>query len=94
MEKLLARLVLTFTAGFLAIGVVLGFQEVGDCGSVFDRADGCDAALAGHLSLVIAFLGLGLTGLVAAVVIDVTRNAGKNDAGKKSEEEPAPLDEG
>jgi len=93
MEKLLARLVLVFTAGFLAIGVVLGFQKVGDCGSVFDRADGCDATLAGHLSLVIAFLGLGLTGLVAAVVIDVTRDAAKK-SGSSAEEEPAPHDEG
>ncbi|MFL6062235.1 MAG: hypothetical protein ACJ72E_13455 [Marmoricola sp.] len=89
MEKLLARLVLTFTAGFLTIGVVLGLQKVGECGSVFDRADGCDAALAGHLSLVIAFLGLGLTGLVAAVIIDITRSGEK-----PADEDPAPHDEG
>ncbi|MFL6160519.1 MAG: hypothetical protein ACJ72D_30890 [Marmoricola sp.] len=78
MEKVVNRILVTFTVGFLAIGVVLGIQSVGDCGSVFSPSDSCGSrALAGHLSMVIVFLGLGLTGLVAAVVSDVGPRAEK-----------------
>lgn len=65
------RILVTFTIGFLLIGGVLAFQKVGDCGSVFDHAGACSGrALAGHVSLVIVFLGLGLTGLFATVMAD------------------------
>ncbi|HET6152554.1 MAG TPA: hypothetical protein VFE15_06325 [Marmoricola sp.] len=71
MDKMLMRILVTFTVGFLVIGGVLAFQKVGDCGSVFNSSGGCPgAALAGHVSLVIVFLGLGLTGLVATIMVD------------------------
>ncbi len=70
MEKLLRNVLVTFTIGFLAIGVILGFLVLDGCGSVFDP-DGCDGELAVHKALVIAFLGLGLTSLAAAIVVEV-----------------------
>lgn len=73
MEKLLLRTLVTFTVGFLLIGAVIGFVGVGDCGSVFSAGsgEGCANALGVQRALVIAFIGLGLTGLVASILADV-----------------------
>ena len=70
MEKLIVRVLATFTVGFLVIGAVLGFVSVADCGSVFSPADSCSATLADQRAFVIAFIGLGLTCLAAAIIAD------------------------
>jgi uncharacterized membrane protein len=70
MEKKVLRVLVVFTIGFLAIGVILGFVGNGDCGSVFSPADHCSSDLAVQRALVIAFIGLGLTTMAAAIVTD------------------------
>ena len=70
MEKLIIRVLLTFTVGFLLVGAILGFVSVADCGSVFVPKDGCASALSGERALVIAFIGLGLTSRAAAILTD------------------------
>lgn len=70
MEKMLQRILVTFTIGFLLIGAILGFVEVADCGSVFAPQDGCASTLSVQRALVIAFIGLGLTAMAAAIVAD------------------------
>lgn len=70
MEKLIIRVLLTFTVGFLLIGAILGFVGVADCGSVFSPKDGCASTLSVQRALVIVFIGLGLTTMAAAILID------------------------
>lgn len=70
MEKLILRVLVTFTVGFLAIGAILGFVGIADCGSVFNPKHGCASDLSVQRSLVIAFIGLGLTTMAAAIMID------------------------
>ncbi|MET3961036.1 hypothetical protein ABIE44_000970 [Marmoricola sp. OAE513] len=70
MEKSILRILVTFTVGFLAIGAVLGLIGVGDCGSVFSPDDGCGETLSVQRALVIAFVGLGLTSMAAAIFAD------------------------
>lgn len=72
MEKSLLRVLITFTVGFLAIGVILGAVGVADCGSVFSPKDSCADSLSVQRALVIIFIGLGLTSMAAAIVIDVS----------------------
>lgn len=70
MERLLQRVLVTFTIGFLVIGAILGFVGVADCGSVFAPKDGCAATLSVQRALVIAFIGIGLTAMAAAIVAE------------------------
>lgn len=70
MRSTVLRILVVFTVGFLAIGATLGFVGVGDCGSVFKPEDGCAADLSVQRALVIAFIGLGLTTLAAAIFAD------------------------
>ena len=71
MHKTVLRVLVVFTVGFLAIGAILGFVGNGDCGSVFSPADHCSGDLAVQRALVIAFIGLGLTTMAAAIVTDL-----------------------
>lgn len=71
MEKLILRVLVTFTIGLLVVGAILGFVTVADCGSVFSPHGGCGEVLAGQRALTIAFIGLGLTSMAAAIVADL-----------------------
>ncbi len=81
----LERVLGVFALGFLAIGLVLGFQGVGGgCGSVFHHPGGCSSALSGHVALVIAFVGTGLTSAIASVIATVS------GAGPHRADQPGP----
>jgi hypothetical protein len=69
---MLSRILNVFTSGFFVIAGVLAFMKVGDCGSVFDPSGACDdGQLAGRQALVVVFVGLGLTTLVAGVLMPI-----------------------
>lgn len=95
MEKMLQRILVTFTVGFLVIGAILGFVGVADCGSVFAPGDGCASTLSVQRALVIAFIGLGLTSLAASIVADkpITPTDSSTPADSSQHSEPGPPTE-
>lgn len=88
MEKTLQRILVTFTVGFLLTGAILGFVGVADCGSVFAPKDGCAATLTTERALVIAFIGLGLTAMAAAILTETSSESTESSESSESESDP------
>jgi hypothetical protein len=72
MERLLSRVLFTFSVGFALIGVVVGLLNVNTgeyCGAVLSHDQGCRQPVS-LLAMMLAFWGVALTCAVGGTVAD------------------------